>query len=211
MTKLILFVFVALSSAISFAKAPSQKTIILETMEIPPFMSAAMPYEGAATYATREMLKKAGYNLEVRFVPIMRIRNLKFSKPDVNGFFPSFVDDDFVEGLTLSKTVYETPWVIIERKDHPIKWKEPKDLAAYKGGNVNGYTIRSQIRKIYEENKLNIETAPDDALNILKLANKRVDYIFTDAHIFKFLMATDPRLKPFANELQINKIGRAHV
>lgn len=167
-------------------------------------MSENLPYKGAATYALGEILKKVGYDLKVRIVPIMRIRTLQFRDPNIRGFFPSFVDDDFVEGLQLSKTFYETPWVIIERVDKPIKWKTPADLAKYRGGNVKGYTIRSQVRKIYKDNKLQLESAPDDASNLLKLANKRVDYVFTDAHVFKFLMATDPRLKEFAEVLRIN-------
>lgn len=187
------------------ALAKPLKVFNLESMEIPPFISQNMPHQGAATYALKEIFKKAGYDLQVRIVPILRIRTLQFRDPEVKGFFPSFIDDDFVNGLVLSKPVYETPWVIIERKDKVIPWQEPKDLAKFKGGNVQGYTIRSQVRKMYEDNKLNIEGAPDDVSNLLKLANKRIDYVFIDAHVFKFLMATDPRLKEYDKTLQMNQ------
>ncbi len=205
MAKLIILAMTILFGWQSLASNKTLKAVYLESMELPPFISGSLPSQGAAVYALTEIFKKAGYDLHVRIVPILRIRTLQFRDPNVSGFFPSFVDDDFVEGLTLSKSIYETPWVIIERKDKVIQWQDPKDLTKYKGGNVKGYTIRSQVKKIYEENKLNIEGASDDASNLLKLANKRIDYVFTDAHIFKFLMATDPRLKEYQNTLQINQ------
>lgn len=190
----------------TLAGAKPLKTVHLQSLEVPPFVSDKMPAQGAAIYALKETFKKAGYKLEVRILPILRIRALKFRDPKVEGFFPSFVDEGFGgTEMTLSKLVYETPWVIIEHKDKVIQWQEPKDLTKYKGGHVQGYAIRSQVKKIYEDNKANIEGARDDATNLLKLANKRIDYIFTDAHIFKYLMATDPRLKEYENSLQINQ------
>ncbi|WP_063243083.1 substrate-binding periplasmic protein [Bdellovibrio bacteriovorus] len=197
-----------LLSSLSFAQTSSKSDLAVKeftfiTMEIPPFMSEAMPEQGAATYAIREIFKKLGYDFKVRFVPIMRTRTVGFD-PTVTGFFPSFKDDDFLRGMVLSKTVYDTPWVIVERIDKPIQWEKPEDLAKYKGGNVNGYTIRSLLKTVHNQKKLNLEAAPDDALNILKLAKKRVDYIFIDAGVFKFLSAADPRVKEVAAQLRIN-------
>ncbi|WII73134.1 transporter substrate-binding domain-containing protein [Bdellovibrio sp. 22V] len=201
-------ILIVLHTLLSFAETSTTtetplKDITFITMEIPPFMSESMPEQGAATYAMKETFKKLGYNFKVRFVPIMRTRTVGFD-PSVTGFFPSFKDDDFLRGMVLSKTVYDTPWVIVERKDKPIHWEKPEDLAKYKGGNVNGYTIRSLLRTVHKQKKLNLETAPNDALNVLKLANKRVDYIFIDAGVFKFLAAADPRVKQVADSLQIN-------
>ena len=206
MTKYLIVLVLMLSShfARAYAFDGSNGEVVVESLALPPFISDNMPEQGAAVYALTQIFKKMGYDLKVLIVPILRIRTLRFRSPNVSGFFPSFADDDFVDGLDLSTIIYETPWVIIERKDRPIVWKEAKDLAKYRGGNVKGYTIRSQVRKIYDESRLKLEAAPDDASNLLKLANKRIDYVFTDAHIFKYLMATDPRLKEFADKLQIN-------
>lgn len=206
MTKWLVLISIILfhSFSVALASESPRSEVILESLEVPPFVSDNMPEQGAATYALKQIFNKMGYDLKVLVVPILRIRTLRFRSPNVSGFFPSFIDDDFVEGLDLSSVVYETPWVIAERKDKPIIWKTPKELAKYRGGNVKGYTIRSQVRKIYEDNRLKLESASDDASNLLKLANKRVDYVFTDAHIFKFLMATDPRLKEYTDTLQVN-------
>lgn len=163
-----------------------------------------MPEEGAGIYGLRQIFKSIGYDLEIRFVPIQRTRNVGMSDPKINGFFPSFVDDDFIQGMTLSKTIYQTPWVVAERKDNPIHWKEAKDLLKYKGGNVGGYTMRSQVADVFVGHDEALEQTPGDIQNILMLANKRVDYIFIDQNVFKFLLATDPRAQPYAHLLQVN-------
>jgi len=182
MKKLIL-VFGLLLSSLAWAKGTAKKVTLI-TMDIPPFMSPRLPEDGAAIYALRQIFKKMGYGLEVRFVPIQRTRNVGMGDPKVHGFFPSFVDDDFVQGMTLSKIVYKTPWVIAERKDKPIHWKTATDLLKYKGGNVGGYTLRSQVASAFKDHEDALMPAPQDVSNILMLANKRVDYIFIDQNVF---------------------------
>jgi len=201
--KTLICTFVGLLSLTCFA-APKQKKVTIISMEIPPFMSPKLPDQGAGIYGLRHLFKKMGYDLDVRFVPIQRTRSVGMSDSKVHGFFPSFVDDDFVQGMTLSKIVYKTPWVIVERKDNPVRWKVPTDLLKYKGGNVGGYTLRSQVAEAFKNNPQALENAPGDLQNILMLANKRVDYIFIDENVFKFLLAVDPRAQAYADKLQVN-------
>lgn len=193
-----------LTAILSLSFASHGKTVTLISMDIPPFMSPSLPHDGAAVYALRKMFKRIGYDVKIRFVPIQRTRNVGMSDPEINGFFPSFVDDDFVHGMTLSKTFYRTPWVIAERKKSPIKWRSSKDLLRYRGGNVGGYTLRSQIAAAYEGKENLLEAATADKQNLLKLANKRVDFIFIDENVFKFFISLDPDVKKYAKALQIN-------
>ncbi|QDK37583.1 ABC transporter substrate-binding protein [Bdellovibrio sp. NC01] len=184
--------------------AAQVKTVTLVSMNIPPFMSPDIPENGAAIVGLREIFAKMGYELKVKFVPIQRTRNVGLEDKSIAGFFPSFVDDDFVQGMKLSKTVYKTPWVIIERKDNPIKWKTASDLLKYKGGNVGGYTLRSQVAPVFKAHPEALEDAPADAQNLMKLALKRIDYVFIDRNVFGFLVANDPNLRAHAQQLQIN-------
>lgn len=186
------------------AFAEGARKVTLVSMEIPPFMSSQMPGDGAAIYGLRETFKKAGYDFEVKFVPVPRIRAVGFGDEKINGFFPSFADEKFADKLILSKLFYETPWVIVERKNKPIHWKNPKDLLKYKGGNVAGYVLRSQIADVYKDNPQHLETAKIDTVNILKLIHRRVDFIFIDLNAFKFISGTNPEIKPYADRLQVN-------
>ncbi|MDG0816255.1 type 2 periplasmic-binding domain-containing protein [Bdellovibrio svalbardensis] len=198
---LLVFFVILISSTLSSA---SSKKITLITMDIPPFMSPHLPDQGAAIYGLRQTFKKAGYDLEVRFEPVPRIRNVGLSDKKINGFFPSFTDENFNHKLILSKLFYKTPWVIVERKDKPIIWKEPRDLLKYKGGNVAGYVLRSQVAAIYKNNMQHLESAASDSINILKLIHKRVDFIFIDLNVFNFITTTNPEIKPLAYQLKVN-------
>lgn len=200
--KILLFLVIIVSS-FSAHTAPLKKVTLI-TMEIPPFMSLHLPDQGAVVAGLRDVFKKAGYDLEVRFYPVPRTRIIELKDKDINGFFPSFVDEKFQQKLLLSKPFYKTPWVIVERKDKPIVWKDPKDLLKYKGGNVAGYVLRSQVARVYENNMHHLESAPNDSSNILKLIHKRVDFIFIDQNVFKFISSTDPSIKNFARRLQVN-------
>lgn len=199
--KLLIFLVLILGSVTTLG---ALKKVILVTMEVPPFMSPKLPDQGAAIYALREAFLRAGYELEMRFVPVPRMRQVGFGDDGVNGFFPSFVDEKFNEKLVLSKLFYRTPWVIVERKDKPIIWKEARDLLKYKGGNVAGYVLRSQVADAYKDNMHRLETAKNDSLNILKLIHKRVDFIFIDQNTFKFIVGTHPEIAPYADRLAIN-------
>ncbi len=83
-------------------------------------------------------------------------------------------------------------------------WKNPEDVLPYRIGNASGYELAKNFQSLSKNKKLNIETASTDELNLLKLANKRVDLVFVDAGMFSYLMKTSPKLKPFQNQLQIN-------
>jgi polar amino acid transport system substrate-binding protein len=201
MTKiLVVTLLVGMWAHLVFAK---NKVLNFVSVEAPPFMGAGMKDQGAATHALSAIFKKMGYDLHVTFAPWLRAKQIAATDPNVVGFFPC-AKDDLTDKFTLSKTLYGIDWSIAERKEKPVKWTNANDLAKYTGSNVNGYSIRGDIRKLVDEKKMTIETASDDVLNILKLANRRVDFIFTDALVFKFLLSTDPRLIPFKDQLQIN-------
>jgi len=191
------------TTAFSQTKATNNHEISLVTMEIPPFMSEHMPEQGAATYALKMVFKKRGYDLKMSFAPFLRSKSLASHDRDFVGYAPS-TKYNLIKGFKLSKYFYHSNWVIIQNKENPVQWKKIEDLTKYHGGNVNGYDMVPEATRLYEAGKLNIEMAPDDTRNILKLAHKRVDYIFMDESMYKFLMATSPVLKPFINKLEIH-------
>ncbi|HWU42640.1 MAG TPA: hypothetical protein VN132_04345, partial [Bdellovibrio sp.] len=123
-------------------------------------MSESLPDQGAGIFALKEIFKKMDYDLQVTFAPLPRSKAMALAKNEISGFLPS-TEDDIESGFALSKIVFETPWVIVERKNHPIHWKTGKDLAKFKGGNVIGYSVRPDLKKIFDKEKITLETAPD--------------------------------------------------
>ncbi|WII71626.1 ABC transporter substrate-binding protein [Bdellovibrio sp. 22V] len=187
-------------SSISFAK----ETLTLVTHESPPYMSETLPDQGAMFYALRKVLKEMGYDLRAEFAPSWtRTKMLAETDPKIDGYAPYRVpekEDVFV----FSNYLFESPWMIGERKDHPIHWKSFDDLTAHVAGNQLGVELRPGTKELVEQKKLRVETTSSQTNNILKLATKRVDFVFTDPLVFRYLVSTDPTLRPYKNNLQLN-------
>lgn len=197
--------FLPLISSLLFSEAlaGSKKVVRLSTFEAPPFMSETLPEQGAAIYALREMLRKQGYSLEVTFAPFLRARSLSLQRSDSSGFFP-VTNVNVTSDFLLSKTVYTSNWVFAERKNRLIKWNKAEDLAPYNIGNVKGYDLDEMLEVVNKQQALKIDESPSDELNLLKLANSRIDLALIDATMFEYLMKTSAKLRPYAGQMQIN-------
>lgn len=200
---ILLRIFIIAALTASTSALAKNKTVQIVTFEAPPHMDPKLPEQGAGVYALRQTFLKAGYDLKISFAPLKRAKVLALETHEISGYFP-VSPYDLDKHFAPSNTIYVSPWVIAERKDHVITWKKPADLGKYVGSANLQYTQPTEIVKLVKEKKLNLETAPDDTVNIIKLANKRIDYIFIDATMFKFLTMTNPEIKPFADKLQIN-------
>ncbi|MNL02191.1 Bacterial extracellular solute-binding protein, family 3 [compost metagenome] len=192
-----------LSFSFDAALAAPKKVVRLATFEAPPFMSESLPEQGAAIYALRQMLKKVGYTLEVTFAPFLRARSLSLQKNDWSGFFP-VTDVNVTSDFVLSKTIYSSNWVFAERKSRTIKWNKPEDLIPYKIGNVKGYDLDEMLSNVNKQKTLKIDESPSDELNLLKLANSRIDLALIDSTMFEYLMKSSPKLRPHEAEMQLN-------
>lgn len=194
-----------LSPLMCYGRGSSKmQTLTLITHEAPPYMAEALEDQGAVFFALRKVLKPFGYDLKVQFVSSWIRAKMNAQKdPKVDGYAPfRTVEDKDVFDFT--DFIFESPWVIVERKEHPIKWKDVEDLTKYTGGNVHGIELRPGVKELAEGGRLKIETTTTQNNNILKLVSKRVDYVFSDIFVYRYLMATDPLLRPHRKDLQVN-------
>jgi polar amino acid transport system substrate-binding protein len=191
-----------LSFILSFmasASAAKPKLVVLNTIEAPPFVSESSPEGGAAAFAMREQFKKMGYNLHLNFMPFARAKVSALHDPQIMGYAPCS-ETDLVKGFVLSKPIFETKTLLIQRKDRPIHWNSPEDLKKYRAGQVVGYSLKGPL----QTENLNVEFTVDDAANLLKVATKHVDFAMITGSMFDYLMNTDPYLKPFRGDLEAN-------
>jgi polar amino acid transport system substrate-binding protein len=196
------FLFLLITGAGSFSLAKN-KSVQFATFEVPPFFTESLPEQGAAAMAMKESFKKMGYDVRLAFMPINRTKAETLRDSKLMGFLPCS-ENDLIKGYVLSKTVFQTKTLIIERADLPITWNKPEDLAKYRGGSVVGYSIKSPIREIVKKAKLQIEESPDDISNLLKLANKRIDYVFIAGPMYEYFMKVAPPLKDVGDKIRPN-------
>jgi polar amino acid transport system substrate-binding protein len=195
----------SLSPVFCYGQGSSKmQTLTLITHEAPPYMGEALDDQGAVFFALRKALKPIGYDLKVQFVSSwIRAKMNARKDPKVDGYAPYRVEED-KELFEFSEFVIESPWVIVERKENPVRWKNFEDLTKYTAGNVQGVELRPGVKELVDGGQLKVETTTTQNNNILKLVSKRIDFVFADIFVYRYLMATDPLLRPHRKELQVN-------
>lgn len=175
----IIFILSTVISFSTYAKSEQRRTLTLITHEAPPYMAEALPDGGAIFYALRKVLESLNYELKVVFAPSWVRAKMDADKAHIDGYAP-YRTIEQTDTFDFTDFIFESPWIIVERKDHPIKWKVPEDLTSYVAGNVQGVELRPGVKELWDKKKIKIETTTTQNNNLLKLATKRVDYIFSD-------------------------------
>ncbi|WP_413584858.1 substrate-binding periplasmic protein [Bdellovibrio sp. HCB274] len=199
--RLFSFLLCALTVSAAIAKSP-QKTHII-TFEFAPYISKDLPGGGAVIAGLKELYRKNGQELVVTFAPVIRAKKQAVERNDVDGYFPAN-PENLQKSFTLSRIIHSSSWGLAERTDNPIRWEKLEDLGQYKVGNVVGYDLAAVLKPLSETKKLNIEEAPTDELNLVKLANGRLDLVFIDKMLFYGLMENSGQLQPYKGKLQFN-------
>ena len=203
-----IFLYIILSvvlPSLSFAKDQSQyKTLTVITHESEPYMSEKMPGQGAILTAVNAILNKHGYQMKAVFAPSWtRAKMDLMTKANIDGVVPVRVKER-EDLLQFSDFNVLSPWIMVERKDKPINWSKPEDLKGLRAGNVHGVELRPGVKELVDKKVIQLEVTPSATQSLLQLANRRIDFLFTDPFIFNYTMATDPELEAYRDQLQIN-------
>ncbi len=200
------FLMTATSPAEAKSKDVSKalKPITFITHEIEPYMSRNMPGDGAVMSTLRTILKKQGYELNVIVAPTWtRAKIDALSQNSIDCLIPVRVREN-EDVFRYSEFFFQSPWVIIERKDKPIKWNKPEELKGLVAGNIQGVELRPGVQELIDKNILRLESAPNAVSSLLQLANRRVDFVFADPFVFTYAMETEEELARYIKDLQIN-------
>jgi polar amino acid transport system substrate-binding protein len=104
----------------------------------------------------------------------------------------------------LSAPIGNSPLGFAERVDTPVQWQRLADLAQYRIGVVRGYVNTEELDRRIAEQLQPVDTARDDAQNLLKLVARRVPLAVIDRRVFEYIIRHDPKLMPFAAQLRFN-------
>ncbi|WP_413582174.1 substrate-binding periplasmic protein [Bdellovibrio sp. HCB288] len=197
----VLFFSVLCPCVAAFAVSP-QKTHLI-AFEFGPYINKNLPEGGAVIAGLKEMYRKNGQELVVTFAPVIRTKKHAAENNKFDGYFPATAEN-IQKNFTLSSIVHSSSWGLAERTDNPVRWNKFEDLGKYKIGNVIGYDLAAVLIPLNAAGKLKIEDGPTDELNLVKLANGRLDLVFIDEGLFDGLLQTSKQLQPFKTKLQFN-------
>ena len=189
------------------ASAPTQaESMLVTTLEWPPYTSAALPKGGATTEVVREALAAAALDMEVRFLPWKRaIADAQNSEVPA-AYFPGY-HCRHVEGFVPSDPIGFGPLGFAENVEAPVDWSSIDDLGEQRLriGTVLGYANTDEFDEKAGTGWVMTIPAPDDVTNLRKLLLQRIDLAVIDKLVLSYLLATEPTLRDEADKIAFDE------
>jgi polar amino acid transport system substrate-binding protein len=183
------FAVIALGLAIGFAdsdcKADDKKLSIVAD-NYPPYYGKGLRNGGVLTEIVAKAFKRAGYEVEINFVPWKRaLEGAKAGKHD--GLFTLWYRKEREAWFIYSNPISPASEIgFYKRKDSDISFKAFEDLKPYMIGVGRGYATPPG----FKEASLKTSLAKDDEENLRKLHKGRIDLALTDKLVAKYIISS---------------------
>ena len=184
--------FFVLFSVLFFSVAvPSfaQKTITFAAVNWEPYSGEKLPSFGFHSEITVEAMKRAGYNVQIKFVPWER-GLLMVRTGEVDGILTIYYTEERAQTMLFSAPVTFATVVLMKRKDSIIQdsYQTLQDLRYYTFSVVRGFASSPEFDSA---DYLKKEFANSGESNLLKLQYGRVDMIAEAKENILYLINTD--------------------
>ena len=183
------------------------KTVVVSTLDWPPYTGSDLPNGGATTEVVRQAFKAAGYDVSVVFRPWKRaIDSASKATDEVVAYFPGY-HCNHQEGFTGSQPIGQGPLGFAENTEAPITWTNVDSLGdqQLKIGTVLGYANTDEFDKKVGTGWIIAIPSNDDLTNLKKLSRKRIDAVVIDKFVLEYLKATEASLKSARDSLQFDE------
>ena len=186
------------------SKRSLEKTVILTSLEWPPYTSGTLVGGGAAAVVATEAFHSMGYKLIIHFYPWNRAVAEAKITPSVAGYFPEYMSPENRENFTYSEPLGTGVLGFVEKSDQPIFWSELKDLRSRIIGVVPGYLNTSTFDRLRVTGQIQVSGAENDATNVIKVAQGRIPMAIIDREVLDYLVDHDPGVTPYRGRVQFN-------
>ena len=202
--KLILGAVAVLFTSLLMTSTLRAETVKLTSLEWPPYTSASMKEQGASVAVAKAAFAAMGHELVVDFYPWKRAVHLAKEGKKYDGYFPEYFAEELKQDFVLSDPMGSGPLGFAELKSNPVTWASLEDLKKYKVGVVSGYVNTTEFDQMVASKAIKASEASDDVKNLLKLSSGRSDLAVVDKNVLSYLLASDPKLKAKAGDIQFN-------
>lgn len=167
--------------------APSKGNLIkLATLDWPPYVGQDLPKYGFTTAIISEAFKRAGYEVQVDFMPWTRVvQETEAGKYDAA--FPEYYSDERAAAFFMSEPFASGPLGFYKRKADKISYTKLEDLKPYRIGVVLGYINTPEFDAA---DYLQKDAANSDEQNLQKLFAGRIDLAVIDKFVAQYLIQT---------------------
>lgn len=171
----------------------ADRTVRLATLAWEPYVGPALENRGYVSEIVVEAFKRAGYTTIISFYPWARaVKTAEYGEAD--GVFPEYYDEGRKKDFVFSDPFPGGPVGLYKRKDTKVSYSiDPRlnqtealrSLQGYRFGVVRGYINTADFDKA---DFLKKDEVFGDELNIKKLYNRRIDFMFIDKFVAEHLI-----------------------
>ena len=174
-------------------RAAEDPVVRLATLDWPPYIGQDLPEQGWIARVMREALARGGYRVELVWLPWTRALQ-DAALGDVDAVLPLYDGPGRRETYLLSAPLPAAGVGLWTRRGTQVPWDgaDVMALSALRIGVVQGYVNHPVIDD--PARGLLVDQARNDALNLSKLAEGRVDVAVVDFLVAAHLVAQDPAL-----------------
>lgn len=200
----LLFSFFAITLLASSPGLAGDRTVVLASLEWPPYTGKTLKEQGALAKIVREAFAAMGYKLEIRFLPWNRGLDEVRNASGIDGYFPEYDSRERREEFHYSDAMGKSPLGFAKRTSHDASWGSIDDLERLTIGVVTGYVNTQQFDDRVRQGRIRTDEASNDVLNLRKALAGRVDMAVADLNVFNYLMNRDHFLLAHRDEMAID-------
>lgn len=180
-------------------------SVVISTLEWPPYTSAELPKGGATTEVIRQAFAAADMEMQIDILPWKRAISEARDNEKVIAYYPGY-HCRHVEGFVPSDPIGNGPLGFAENVSAPVTWTSVDNIGEQqlKVGTVLGYANTDEFDEKAGTGWISAIPARDDVTNLRKLLLQRIDIAVIDKLVLSYLLATEPSLKDAADKLQFN-------
>jgi ABC-type amino acid transport substrate-binding protein len=191
--KRFVLVILLIIGLLTFSANAAEKKVTIATLNWEPYVGQKLKNLGFTSDIIQKAFEKKGYTVEFKFYPWAR--GIKMTEDGrCDGIYPAYFNKEREKKFIYSTSFGSGAVGFYKRKDKPIAFsanpiKKPvealKALKQYRIGLVRGY---ANTKEIDEADYLIKDVATSDETNLKKLFKKRLDLVFIDKYVARYIM-----------------------
>jgi len=194
-----LLLSLCLIGTLSTARADSVPTVA--ALELPPYAGEQLPEQGAVNAVVRAAFAAMGFPVDIKFFPWLRAVSLVETQYKYIGYLPEYYSPTMAKRFIFSDPICSGRLGLAQRRSSPIHWNTTAGLSALTVGVVQGRANSTEFDTRVANGQQHVDAAPNDLLNLKKLAAGHVDLAIVDPNVFDYISKDNPSL---SGQLEIN-------
>ncbi|MBF0572938.1 MAG: transporter substrate-binding domain-containing protein [Desulfamplus sp.] len=190
--------FIAIGIFFSASIVFCETTITLATLDWQPFYASDLPENGFFAALSREAFKRAGYKMEIAFVPWKRALEMA-TKGHYDGLLGAYYNEERAGTFYFPDPVSKNDENFVQKKGAGISYTKLEDLKQYKIGGLRG---SAPVVELLEKG-FKVEETRIDELSIKKLNAGRIDLIIIGKQQLNYLLSNVEDLKTLQGAFEI--------